>query len=118
DPGDVHALVRLRHRAAHDHIVDVARVDAGCALQRLGDGNGAQLVGPRAAQSAGRRLARCGPHRGNDHSFMHTVLKVRLKPDTTYLSPDTTYLSPDTTYLSPCRHYRYPVAPRSQSVWR
>jgi len=71
DPRHVHALFRLGHRAPHDHIVDLARIDAGRALERLGDGGGAELVGPRAAQGAARRLARRGSHRRHDDRVSH-----------------------------------------------
>ena len=43
----------------------------GRAPQRLGDGDRAELVGPRAAQRAVRRLADGGSHGGNDDSVMH-----------------------------------------------
>jgi hypothetical protein len=63
DPRHVHPLLGLRHRAAEDHIIDFARIDPRRAFQCLGNGDGAELVGPRAAQCPARRFARRGSDR-------------------------------------------------------
>src|SRR5207253_1083693 len=69
--------------ASQNHIVDLGRIDAWRAAKRLGDDDRAELVGPGAAQCPSGRFARRGSDRGHDDSFMHSVLTVRLKPDTT-----------------------------------
>ena len=73
DPRDVQALLGLRHRAAEDHVVDLRRRrgPARAAAPRAIDGR-RELVGPRAAQRAVRRLADGGPDGGNDDASCMT----------------------------------------------
>ena len=71
DARDVQALLGLRHRAPEDHVVDLGGIDARRAAQRFGDDGGGELVGPRAAQRAVRRLADRRADGGNDDGVVH-----------------------------------------------
>ena len=67
DARDVQALLGLRHRAADDDVVHiVGRIDARRARERFANDHRGQFVGPREAQSAGRRLADGGANGGDD----------------------------------------------------
>ena len=74
DPGDVHALLGLRHGAAEDHVVDLGRVDARGAAQALADGRGGHLVGAGRAERALGGLARGGANGGSDDGVGHGCL--------------------------------------------
>ena len=69
-PRDVEALGALRHRAAHDHVVDLAGLDTG-ALDGVPDGMAAKCrcfsVVERTAIGLADRRA-CGRH---DDCFSH-----------------------------------------------
>ena len=74
DAGDVHALLGLGHGAAEDDVLHLARLDAGGALQGLGDDRRPQLVGPRGSEGPPGRLADRGANRRHDHCVSHGPL--------------------------------------------
>ena len=71
NPRDIHSLLRLGRRAADDHVFDIFGVDALGARQRFLDHQRSQIVRPRRAQRALRRLPHGGPHRTDQDGFSH-----------------------------------------------
>jgi hypothetical protein len=57
DARHVHALLRLGHRAADDHVADVVRVEPGHLRDRALQHVREHVVGPHAPEHAARRLA-------------------------------------------------------------
>jgi hypothetical protein len=71
DARDVHPLLRFRHRAAEDDVVDRRRLEGGHAGQGAADGVGGKVVGPGARKGALAGLADGRPHRRDDHRVSH-----------------------------------------------
>ena len=71
DARDVQSLLRLRHCASQDHVVDIGRLDAGGAAQHLGDDRCSHFVRSHRPQRAVRRLADGGSRRRDDYCVLH-----------------------------------------------
>ena len=68
DASDVEALLPFGHGASENDVVDRIGGDSGRAPQRLGDGRGRELVGPRPTQDSIGRFADGRPDGGYDDS--------------------------------------------------
>ncbi len=89
DPGDVHPLLGLRHRASQNHIIDFRRLDPGRAPQCLANRHRRELVWPRAAKRARRRLPGRRAHSGHDHCVLHDQ-----SPNRSSIAPTTSLTLP------------------------
>ena len=81
DAGDVQALLRLGHGTSQNHILDLGRIDARRAPQRLGDRRRGELVWPRPPQRAVGGLANGRAHSRNDDRLVHISSLRRLNAE-------------------------------------
>src|SRR5439155_221250 len=72
--GDVVALRAVRLAAAHDHVLDLFRVELRHLAEDVLDAVGGEIVGAREVERATERLGERRPRAGDDDGFSHDGL--------------------------------------------
>jgi hypothetical protein len=71
DAGDIHALLRFRHRATDDHVVHGFRAKTGTLTERGFQHEREHVVGTHVPEHASRRLAHRGARGSHDVGILN-----------------------------------------------